>query len=296
MSSTATATALRPTFAPINPTLQQLEGVAFARPRPRDLKFGLTADQIEFFWANGYVSLPGLFRHDEALAWQDAADRIYHDKLADPFNARYDFATVKDDQGKDTDEQILWKIDPFYDLDIVFRRAVFDRRILDALASIYGGREPRLFKDKLIYKPPHTHGNGLHQDYNWWQGYCTSLISVAVSIDPATEDNGCTVVYPRDPRDGYIGELGTFEHKIADAVDPAAAVKNIAKPGDVLLFHCFTPHEAGPNKTDHVRRQMFLTYNDSADGEHYFSHRDHYLEYYKQGHFSDEVRDKVYFE
>ncbi|MAX23314.1 MAG: hypothetical protein CMJ19_02325 [Phycisphaeraceae bacterium] len=297
MSAQATAATLsRPSFTPINPTPEQLEGVAFSRPRPRELQHALTHEQLDFFWANGYVSLPGLFTHDEAMAWQEASDRIYRDKLVDPMNVRYDFAEIKDADGNATDENILWKIDPFHDLDPSFRRAVFDRRILDALASIYDGREPRLFKDKLIYKPPHTHGNGLHQDYNWWQGYCTSLISVAVSIDPATEENGCTVVYPRDPREGYIGELGTFEHKIADSVDPDAAVKNIAKPGDVLLFHCFTPHEAGPNTTDHVRRQMFLTYNDSADGEHYFSHREHYFEYYKQGHYKEEDRDRVFFE
>lgn len=77
---------------------------------------------------------------------------------------------------------MLWKIDPFHDLSRTFTAMVRDRRICDALASIYGGREPRLFKDKLIYKPPHTHGSTLHQDYLWWQGYIGMRHNAGASI------------------------------------------------------------------------------------------------------------------
>lgn len=263
-----------PVFAP---TDEQRAGPAFARPRPLALAHALTEDQLDCFWSQGYVNLPGLFSEQEGEAFQEAAGRVYRDSRVDPKNHRYDFAAQGDGMS------VLWKIDPFFDLDDVFRKAVFDRRILDALASIYEGREPRLFKDKLICKPPHTHGNGLHQDYNWWQGYPTSLISVTVSIDAATEANGCTVVYPRPPHGGFCGTPGSFDNGEtlqADAsIDSARAVRNITRPGDVLIFHCFTPHEAGPNTTDTLRRQMFLTYNDSADGEHYFSHGEHYRAY-----------------
>ena len=36
-----------------------------------------------------------------------------------------------------------------------------DRRIMDRLSSIYNGYESVLFKDKLIFKPADSHGNGL---------------------------------------------------------------------------------------------------------------------------------------
>lgn len=266
-------------FPPFVATEEQRKGRAMAKPKYPERKHLLSQDQLDFFWANGYLSLPGLFTAEEVKEMSDAADEIYNSKLVNPNNIRYDFAT-----SEKAKERVLWKIDPFHDLHPVFRRTVFDRRILDALVSIYSGREPRLFKDKLIYKPPHSHGNGLHQDYNWWQGYPTSLLSVSVSIDPGTEENGCTVVYPRDPRLGFVGEPGTLSNEHALAADPSVtpenAVKNIAQPGDVLIFHAFTPHEAGPNKTDNFRRQMFLSYNDSGDGEFYFSHNEHYRQYY----------------
>lgn len=273
-------TATEQSFPVFAPTDEQLQGPALTRPAPAALQHPLSDAQLSQFWEQGYVSLPGLFSADEAKQMSDAADALYHADAVNTLNIRYDFATSRD-------KPILWKIDPFFDLHAVFRRTVFDRRILDALASIYRGREPRLFKDKLIYKPPHSHGNALHQDYNWWQGYPTSLISVTVSIDPGTQANGCTVVYPRDPRRGFVGQPGSFDNQKALMADPSHtpdnAVKNIASPGDVLLFHCFTPHEAGANTTDQFRRQLFLSYNDAADGEHYFSHAMHYRQYYLRG-------------
>ena len=38
---------------------------------------------------------------------------------------------------------------------------------MDRLSSIYNGYESVLFKDKLIFKPADSHGNGIHQGYNW---------------------------------------------------------------------------------------------------------------------------------
>ena len=140
---------------------------------------------------------------------------------------------------------------------------VRDRRICDALASIYDGREPRLFKDKLIYKPPHSRKHGLHQDYNWWQG--------------------CMLTAP--------AQFGTLSRELSD---PSMAVQHIAQPGDALMFHCFTPHEAGPNRSDRYRRQVFLTYNDSADGEHYQAHLEHH-HWYRMRENPPERQASLYF-
>ncbi len=287
MSDTQT---LPRTFPAFEPTDQQRRGPAFARPRPRTLAHPLTEDQLGFFWEHGFIALPGLFTPSEAKRFQDEAWRIYNDPRVSPDNQRYDFTRPDEaNQGP----SVLWKIDPFHDLSPLFTGMVSDRRLLDALASIYGGREPRLFKDKLIYKPPGTHGNGLHQDYNWWQGYPTSLISVSISIDAATEENGCTRVYPGYKK-GLLTEPGQFQYTPRETVDVDRGLKNIAKPGDVLLFHCFAPHEAGPNRTDAFRRQVFLTYNDAADGEHYREHYEHF-HWYTSRNLPDDVKARRYF-
>ena len=85
-----------------------------------------------------------------------------------------------------------WKVDPFISVSPLLATVVTDRRIVDRLSSVYDGYEGVLFKDKLIFKPADSHGNGIHQDYNWWQGFPKSLLTVAVALDNTSRENGYT--------------------------------------------------------------------------------------------------------
>ncbi|MCW8133522.1 MAG: phytanoyl-CoA dioxygenase family protein [Planctomycetota bacterium] len=243
-------------------------------PHARTLTHGLTSEQLAEFRAQGFVVVRGAFDPAEAAAWARACDEVLaRADLVLPGNLRFE-------QHPDpaTGRPHVWKIDPFLDVHPALGALTRDRRVLDPLASIYGGREPRLFKDKLIYKPPGGHGSGLHQDYNWWQGFPTSLISVMVAVDPATRENGCTELFPGYEQ-GFLHTPGEFKHLPKERVAMDRGVSVETQPGDLAFFHCFTPHQAGANASALWRRQIFLTYNDSADGEHYQAHRDHYLWY-----------------
>ena len=44
-------------------------------------------------------------------------------------------------------------------------------------------------------------------------------------------------------------------------------------PGDVAFFHSTVIHRAADNRSDRDRRQIFFSYHDSRDGEHYLEHR-----------------------
>ncbi len=250
---------------------------AQARPPHATLQYPLSAQQCSDYGRDGFLILRGRFSAAEAAAWQRAASALQQASDFDPANLRYDLTTTSG--GGDPSARVIWKIDPFHELHVVFRRLVRDRRICDALASLYQGREPRLFKDKLIIKPPHTHGNQLHQDYTWWQGFPHSLISVLIAVEPANESNGCTVLYPGRHRAGLLTAPGQFAFPAPELVAGVTPMPVVTQPGDLALFGCFTPHEAGPNNSEHPRCQIFLTYNDSGDGEHYQAHYQHYARY-----------------
>jgi len=197
---------------------------------------------------------------------------LRRDDLIHPDNLRFDLTV-----DPHTQERRVGKVEQFVDLSPELLALSRDRRILDPLADLYGGREPRLFKDKLIYKPPGSSVHTMHQDYNWWQGFPTSLISVLVCLDAATRANGCTELFPGYER-GLLTEPGSFGNLSSreDLVDLTRVVHVEAEPGDIAFFHCFAPHRAGPNTSQQWRRQIFLTYNDSADGEHFQAHREHF--------------------
>ncbi len=235
----------------------------------------LTEVQVSTYRETGYLHLPGLIPASEIATLASAIDELpqRQAELIDPLNNRFEWVAGADGR------QQVWKWDPVSDVCPEIGALVRDRRIRDVLACLFDGREPQLFKDKLIIKPPHTHGNGLHQDYTWWQGFPTSILTVTVSIDAATRENGCTEIYPGMHTSGLLHPPGMMGDLPESAVAGREPHYFSAQPGDVAIFHCFTPHRAGVNNTDHCRRQLFLSYNDSADGDHYAAHYRHFLDY-----------------
>lgn len=251
----------------------------------KQLEFGLTESELAQYHEHGYIVKKGLLGELAEQLQSEADALLAMSELQLDGNLRLEMSG---------DPSRIWKIDPFTDLSPFWGRMVRDRRICDALASIYEGREPRLLKDKLIYKPPHTKGNPLHQDYTWWQGLPTSAISVCIAVDYTTVENGATTLYPGKHHQGLLkppGKLTFLDRAMVDSVEPDVVC---AEPGDVIFFGCFTPHEAGPNTTDGFRRQIFLTYNDSADGEWRAAHYDHFFSYRLQGN-DEETKAKSFY-
>jgi len=230
----------------------------------------LSEAQVRSYDETGYLHLPGLIPADETAVIAAAIDRLPIEQagLIAPTNSRFEFVG----------EQV-WKWDPVTDVCPAIATLAADPRILAAVSDLYEGRAPVPFKDKLILKPAGSRGNDLHQDYTWWQGFPTSLLTVTISIDAGTRANGCTEIYPGMHRAGLLHEPG-YLGRLPDAVVAGRQPLYFAsQPGDVAIFHCFTPHRAGVNGSERPRRQLFLTYNDSRDGELYAAHYRHMHDY-----------------
>jgi len=242
----------------------------------KPLQYPLTSEQLEAYHRDGFLVLPGLLADLADQLDREAEALLELDAFRIEGNLRYAQRLVEG-------EMKINKIDPFVDLAPFWGQLTRDRRICDAVASIYDGREPRLFKDKLIYKPPHSPAHGLHQDYNWWQGFPESALSVSIPIDASTRENGATCFYPGVHHAGFLhtpGELSAIRTESFEDVKP---VQPETQPGDVIIFGCYTPHAATPNTTDGFRRIIFLSYNDSKDGEFYRAHYDHFFDYRVKG-------------
>ena len=264
-------------------------------PQQRQLPFALNTVEVDEYREKGFLILRDVFQPTEIETYRQETEQIVERafalsrefQLEPKYNLRFEM--LADGQP--------WKIDPFVSISPLFSALARDRRIMDRLASLYDGYEAVLFKDKLIFKPPDSHGNGLHQDYNWWQGFPHSLLTVSVALDASTKENGCTELWTGHHY-GFMHEPGSLDK---GSIDPERLANEEhvyvdLAPGDMAIFTCFTPHAAASNKSNSPRRMLFLSYNDSRDGEHYTAHYEHFRWYRTRPDRTPEAeRAKYYF-
>jgi ectoine hydroxylase-related dioxygenase (phytanoyl-CoA dioxygenase family) len=242
---------------------------------------------------DGYVVVRGLLPRE--LVERAAAEALdlprRHKHLIDKRNVR---CRWRDDVF--TGECTFETFDPVIDLSPACRDVAFAAPLMVLLHDLYG--EPaRLFKDKLIFKPPGVKGYGLHQDWIAWADFPRSFLTVLAPFDPADAGNGCTVVYPGYHRAGPLTPAdGSYRELPAGTVDEAAAVPLVLEPGDVAVFGGFTPHRSDPNGSDRWRRQLYLSYNKVTDGSD--QRERHYREFHAwlRARYAEYGKTDTYFE
>lgn len=95
-----------------------------------------------------------------------------------------------------------------------------------------------------------------------------------VTIDSSTRENGCLELAAGHHRRGMIGRK--WKPLEGAELDGVRFEPTPMEPGDVAFFDCFVPHRSDPNRSVSPRRNLYLTYNRSSDGdcrERYFSEK-----------------------
>ncbi|MFQ5765026.1 MAG: phytanoyl-CoA dioxygenase family protein [Rhodospirillales bacterium] len=138
--------------------------------------------------------------------------------------------------------------------------------ILKAPVGQLLSEEVVLFKEKINFKMPGGDGFKPHQDSQaGWDAYADFYISVLVSIDEATVENGCIRICAGHHKRGLFT---SWEPLSEEEMEGMEFVPVPTKPGDVVFFDCYAPHASEPNLTDRTRRLYYATYNRLSAGDH----------------------------
>ncbi|MFO0864720.1 MAG: phytanoyl-CoA dioxygenase family protein [Gemmataceae bacterium] len=218
---------------------------------------------VRRFAEDGFLVVRGVFDADEiANVAADAEGLVVRKDLIDTRNLRCRW------QNRCTDGECVFEtFDPVIDLSPACREIALHPKLFAILEQLYG--EPaKLFKDKLIFKPPGATGYDLHQDFISWPNFPRSFMTAAIAIDPCSLENGCTIAYPGYHLKGCLTpEDGEYHPLPRETVDEAKAVPLELEPGDVAFFGCFTPHRSEPNRSSNWRRLLYASYNAASDGD-----------------------------
>lgn len=221
----------------------------------------LSGADLAHFRDRGWVAARGFFSRDEAQdlsRWTDdicampevpGRHMVYWEKsLTDPGSSLI---------------QRIENFCPYHDgMDKLVRRGALMAAV-DALMEA----PAVLFKDKINFKKPGGTGFELHQDQQaGWSTYAPLFVTALISIDRATEDNGCLKIADMPRPRAILGE----EWKPLSAADLGGhgLVSVPTEPGDVIFFDSFVAHASEPNRSDRQRRILYLTYNRLSDGDH----------------------------
>jgi hypothetical protein len=169
-------------------------------------------------------------------------------------------------------KSVLSRIERFVDFNGKMRGFIEDERMAGRVRELLND-EPELFKEKINFKLPGGGGFAPHQDIQpGWDDYAPYFVSVLVTIDKSTVENGCLELASGHHRRGLLGEK--WKPLTDEQLRGVSFVPYPMEPGDVAFFDCFVPHQSKPNLAGAQRRNLYLTYNRAKDGkwrEKYFS-------------------------
>lgn len=222
----------------------------------------ISEDQRQQYQDDGFVVLRRVFSPREMGLIQEECNRLLNHtpSLIAPNNLRCRFMPHHLSR-----EPLFEVFDPVNDISPLLQEVCFDTRILSSVELIY--REPaELFKEKLIFKMPGASGYDLHQDIPQnWPAWPRSFLTVLLAIDGCHRDNGCTEVY-RGYHDTFLSPDPDRYMLPNDCVCSTRKQLLELEPGDIAIFHGFTPHGSAPNRTDGTRRAFYISYNARSDG------------------------------
>lgn len=228
----------------------------------------LTTSQIEQYFDQGYLLLPGLIpvesleRYDQRfLALVNGSDT-----LAPAMKIMQDVMVVKGAVAPQTPVHAVNKMLCLENDPTLFAYAS-EAKLVSAVQSLLG-EEIYSLSSNVFNKPPGVDGrHPFHQDLRYFKlSPADKIVGVWTAMLETSRANGCLAVIPGSHRNGLL------EHDNPDweyvnhgffgieDVDVDARMHVEMQPGDTLLFHPLLIHGSGRNKSKQFRRAISVHY------------------------------------
>ena len=219
----------------------------------------LSQAQLDQFRRKGFVVVGPLLEEREVGELREEYDRLFAEARE---TARMRNLSRSDGQATTAAEEEMLQIVQMCERSIIYRRLLYDGRLLD-LAEDLIGSNLQLFHDQALYKPP-RHGGPIHwhQDNGYWQCAPANLVSCWLTLDDVDVRNGAMHLIPGShlQPERHERQEGTPLFDLGDRVDAERAEVVELPAGGVMFHHCQTLHHSPPNNTDRERRAFAIHY------------------------------------
>ncbi|KAL7904830.1 hypothetical protein GGI35DRAFT_472039 [Trichoderma velutinum] len=226
----------------------------------------LSAEQVAFFKANGYLIVPDILNDAETVEVQKWAQEV-HDWTP---TAESQFMPYEEINSRG--ETVLCRTENYADSHEGFNGLLRGEKLLGLLEELSG--EPMyLFKEKINYKLAGSGGFAPHIDavaYNHIKD--VKHLTILLAVDKSTLNNGGLEVV--DTSHNMDIPLNVEDHCITNEWVDSHDWKPVElEPGQLLIFTSYLAHRSGPNHSDENRKALYATYNRASEGD---LHQDYY--------------------
>lgn len=233
---------------------------------------------VERYHEQGFAVVRGVFGAGEVAELADAFDRIWKQGLGHPKSFRHGNVFFRVGTDPAIGRILRYMQWPAY-IDPVLDRIRSDSRMLRLVAPLIGSSLKQII-NQMHWKPPGAAMAefGWHQDIRFrrpreaYRRPGESYVQTGIAIDSHRLESGAMRILPGSHRLGelLIGEGRVMDRALDDAdlrragLDPASAVTLDLDPGDVALWHLYTLHGSGPNRSPRDRRLYINGYVNGA--------------------------------
>jgi len=234
----------------------------FGEPLSQELnRYGLSAEQIEFYETNGYLAGIRLLTDEQVEVL-----RAELAQLTDPTSPGNQlFYEYHANESTDPTKTLFhalgaWRVsESFHDL-------LWNPAFLMPASQLLKG-PVRFWHDQIFYKPA-AHGGVVawHQDYSYWtRTKPMAHLSCWIGLDDSMRANGCVHYVPGShkwnllPITGLADDMDAIQSVLTD--EQRKEFKPVAielKKGEASFHHPLMVHGSFANKTDHPRRATVI--------------------------------------
>lgn len=225
---------------------------------------------LAFYEEHGYLAVEQMLsprRVSDALAALDDLIAGRNEAFnADGRSVMFESAAKSGLRPELTDQQLLDLVRKFFhfvQFDERLQSLTTDPTLLTVVSRLMGGRQPKLFQDMALIKPPRIgREKPWHQDQAYFDFTMdTPVVGIWIAFDDAGLDNGCLHFIDGGHKLGPIHHWQRRDWQICDT--EMMGRKSVACPlpaGGGVFFTSMLPHGTPTNRSDKRRRAIQLHY------------------------------------
>ena len=226
----------------------------------------LTPEQLKSFDHNGFLVLKDFANHNLCNNILEKAKQHIENQTA-PLESEDDYLETK------STSLTIRRLRQVYDREDIFKTWMTDFNIKPILKQLLED-EPILVlahHNSIMTKmPKESSRTSWHQDFRYWNYKNDNLVSIWLSLDNETLENGLLEFIPNSHKTNYSKQQfdtksNFLDNNIINKKLIKTAVHTALKRGDVVLFHCKTLHHANKNNTSKPKISFVYTVRGRAN-------------------------------